>query len=321
MSKNEILKILEENDGFVSGEEISGKLGVSRAAVWKAIKLLRQEGYVINSRTNRGYKLESSPQVLDCGLIGGMQTDSSVQVVCVKSVDSTNNALKKMALDGAPEGMVLVADHQTSGRGRLGRSFVSPKGKGVYMSILLKPEFIGDIAGLTCMTAVAVINAIEKIAGTTLDIKWTNDILLAGKKLCGILTELSTEGESGGVRFAIIGIGVNVNQEVSDFPPELREKACSLYSAHGVMQDRNRIAGEIVLRFFDMYRSLKENRRKVMSEYRKKCVTIGNIVAYTRDGKQLRALAETVDFEGALVVRKDNGQLDKLRFGEVSIVS
>ncbi len=140
------------------------------------------------------------------------------------------------------------------------------------------------------------------------------------KKLCGILTELSMEGESGGVRFAVVGIGVNVNQEIGDFPPELRDTACSLYSTLGVLYDRNRIAGEITACFFDMYRSLKKKRKEYMSEYRKRCVTLGKMVEYTRDGKQLRALAVTVDNEGALVVRQ-GGRMESLRFGEVSIVS
>jgi BirA family biotin operon repressor/biotin-[acetyl-CoA-carboxylase] ligase len=321
MSRFEVLRILSENDGFISGEAVSKRLGISRAAVWKAIRHLRQEGYIIASRTNRGYCLMARPQLLNGAEIQSVVADDTIRISCMDSVDSTNTALKKLALSGASEGTVLIADYQSEGRGRLGRSFISQKGKGVYLSMLVKPEQLGDIAGLTCMTAVAVCRSIEKLTDVGLEIKWTNDVLLAQKKICGILTELSAEGESGGIRFVVVGIGVNVSQELSDFPPELRGTACSLYAQLGTILDRNRVAGEIIRCFFEMYRDLKNKREAFMAEYRRRCVTLGSMIEYTRDGKKTHAMALTVDDEGALIIKEKNGEQHALRFGEVSILS
>ena len=189
------------------------------------------------------------------------------------------------------------------------------------MSILLRPESAEDVAGLTCMTAVAVCRAVEGCSNLEPEIKWTNDVLLGGKKICGILTELSSEGESGEIRYVIIGIGVNINHEQVDFPEGLRSIAGSLYMAQGQPVDRNRIAAELIDNVLDMYKNIREKRSEYMQEYRKRCVTLGKTVEFTRDNKPIEAVAEGIEDDGTLSVRLKNGQKLAIRFGEVSIIS
>lgn len=321
MSKHRVLEKLRGSDDFVSGESISEILGISRAAVWKNVKLLRQEGYVISSKTNRGYKLEAEPDILETEKIAAAANCVIAGIHCCASVDSTNNELKKMALEGAAEGTVLIADHQTAGRGRFGRSFVSPKSRGIYMSILLKPESVADIAGLTCMTAVAICKAIKKVIDVEPDIKWPNDVLLGGKKVCGILTELSAEGESGEIRYVVVGIGVNVNHRTEDFPKELRDIAGSLYMTGGETVDRNVLAGQLISSVLNMYMNINTERSEYMDEYRRRCVTLGKTVEFYMENRSFMGEVKEIEEDGALVVRLEDGQRHVIRFGEVSIVN
>lgn len=322
MTRQKILDILSGSGGeYVSGERISDMLGISRAAIWKSVRLLRQEGYIISSKTNRGYRLEALPDVLDPMRIKAMMKNTRAEILYFQSVDSTNDLMKKLAIEGLEENAVIIADHQTKGRGRYGRYFVSPKGKGIYMSILLRPENAEDISGLTCMTAVAVCRAVEGFSKEEPEIKWTNDVLLGGRKISGILTELSAEGESGEIRHVVIGIGVNANNEKGDFPPELRSVAGSLYMEGGKAVDRNRLAAEIIDNVLDMYENIKEKRREYMEEYRRRCVTLGKTVEFTRDNIRYKALAESIEDDGALVVRLESGERLSVRFGEVSIIN
>lgn len=320
MPRQEVLNMLAGSDGYISGEKMSRMLNISRAAVWKSIKLLRREGYVISSKTNCGYKLEAVPDILDMEKIKASIKNGISELILADSVDSTNTALKKMAMDGAPEAAVFIADHQSAGRGRYGRSFISPKGRGIYMSILLRPERFDDLAGLTCMAAVAVCRTIDRLTEEKPEIKWTNDVLIGGKKLCGILTELSSEGESGEIRFVVIGIGLNVNHVKEDFPPELRDHVGSLYMAGAEAIDRSILAGELADNVLGMYRALRGNRAGFMDEYRRRCMTIGRKVEFARDNERLSGIAEGVEDDGALIVRLDGGEKLALRFGEVSIV-
>jgi BirA family biotin operon repressor/biotin-[acetyl-CoA-carboxylase] ligase len=322
MSKQKILDILKSSgSGYVSGEQINDMLGISRAAVWKSVKLLRQEGYIISSKTNRGYKLKALPDILDAVKIKAMMKNTSAEIRYMESVDSTNNAMKKLALEGLEDNTVIIANHQSAGRGRYGREFISTRGKGIYMSILLKPERVEDIAGLTCMTAVAVCRAVEEYSKKEPKIKWTNDVLLGGRKICGILTELSAEGESGEIRYVIVGIGINVNHEQADFPAELRSTAGSLYMAQGQPVDRNRLAAELIDNVLYMYENIRQKRSEYMQEYRKRCVTLGKTVEFSRDNKPIKGLAESIEDDGTLTVLLKSGQRLAVKFGEVSIIN
>ena len=226
MSREKVLSLLlEQGDRYVSGEAMSRALGISRAAVWKAIEALRQEGYVIRSAPNRGYRLENAPDRVREGELSGPLAGCRVggHLLCLETIDSTNTEAKRQAMAGAPDGLVIVSEEQTGGRGRRGRSFQSPKGKGLYLTALLRPRLDpSQVADITAWVAVAVCDGIEAACGVRPQIKWTNDLVLNGKKLCGILTELGLESESNDLDYLITGIGINVNHTPEDFDSEVR---------------------------------------------------------------------------------------------------
>ena len=235
MGKETVLALLLREKGhFVSGEAVSAELGITRAAIWKSISALRAQGYEIDAVTGRGYCLKSLPDTLTeqtvRSYLGPVETVGK-RIDCFDSIDSTNAYLKRIALDGAPDGTVAVAAEQTSGRGRRGRSFQSAAGKGVYLSILLRPKLApSQLMPLTGLIAVAMSRAVDRVAGTHSQIKWTNDLILNGRKLCGILTELSVEGETGELQYVVAGIGFNVSQREEDFDGDVAKIATSLPS-------------------------------------------------------------------------------------------
>ena len=324
MSREQILSILKQNAGsYCSGEVISQQLGISRAAVSKAVGALRREGYVISAATNRGYRLEQSPDRLTEGTVRPWLHSQVLGVddklICLDCIDSTNNYLKRLAVEGAPDGTVAVADQQTAGRGRLGRSFQSPPGTGIYISFLLRPDVMPERAvNLTACTAVAVCDAVERACGVRPQIKWTNDIIMERRKTCGIITEMSVEGETGALQYIVVGIGVNVNQALTDFPEELQSIAGSVAMATGEKQDRGRLAAEIVNAMDQMYTAWQAGNWSV-DRYRADCATIGREVRVIRGGDERNAFAEAVDDDFALVVRYEDGTREAVFSGEVSV--
>lgn len=319
MSKNEVLLQLNEAKGYISGEEISRGLGLSRAAVWKSIKALREEGYEIDAATNKGYRLISSPDLIsEAALRPYLRAETlGNNIIALPSVDSTSTYLKKLAVDGAEEGTAVLADCQTGGRGRMGRSFFSPVGESVYLSVLLKPrDEISRLAVLTAYTALAVCRAVEAVCDVRPQIKWVNDVLAGGKKLCGILTETATIGESGEVSYVVVGIGVNVKQKT--FPPEIRDKAVSLAQLTEMEVHRARLAAEILNSLDTVYRDSPRKREEYLSEYRKRCVTLGQDIEIMRGGEIRRAHAIDIDENCGLIVRYENGSREVLNSGEVS---
>ena len=244
MSKQKILSLLNQSEGYLSGAEMSRQLGISRAAISKAVESLRQEGYEIDAVTNRGYKLLSSPDRLTEGEILPYLSVRHVarHLEVFATIDSTNNYLKRES-GNLPDGATAVADQQTGGRGRLGRNFASPEGKGIYYSVLLRPDLPpAEAVNLTAYVAVAVCNGIEEAAGVRPQIKWTNDIVMNGRKVCGILTEMAIEGETAALQYIVTGIGVNVNQTAEDWPEELKAIAGSIAQAVGHPVRRGRLA-------------------------------------------------------------------------------
>lgn len=233
------------------------------------------------------------------------------------SLDSTNVRAKAMALEGAPHGTVIIADHQTAGRGRLGRRFHSPAGSGIYMSIILRPECPPTaLMHLTCAVAIAVCDGVEDALGVRPGIKWINDLVSGGKKLAGILTELHIAPGSGLVDHAIVGIGLNCNQRPEDFPPELRDIACSAAMITGKPVDREVLIRAIIqrIRTIDL-----EQKADILHRYRKDCVTLGKEVAVIRGDTMRNGTALDVDENGALVVRFSDGHLEAVDSGEVSV--
>jgi BirA family biotin operon repressor/biotin-[acetyl-CoA-carboxylase] ligase len=323
MQKATVLSLLETAEGqYVSGETMSKTLGVTRAAVWKQIKRLREKGYEIQAVTNLGYRLAGKPEPLEAERILDALGDHPwrQQLQVLDSVDSTNNLLKSMGAAGAPHGTVVIADEQTGGRGRLGRSFSSPKGVGIYFSLLLRPDCAPTQVGhVTAMVAVAACDAIEKVTGVRPGIKWTNDLILNGKKLAGILTEMNVEWESGNLQYLVTGIGINCNHQKTDFPPEVQEMATSLRQELGASVDRSRLAAELVRALEHMSRDIISGKAEWLQRYRQDCITIGKQVQVVRGADVRTGVATGIDENGGLIVRYDSGETGVVYSGEVSV--
>ena len=234
-------------------------------------------------------------------------------------VDSTNDRLKILATQGAPPGTAVITDHQTGGHGRRGRSFLSPPGVGIYLSMLLRPECPpADLMHLTCAVGVAMCDAIEKAAGFRPSIKWTNDLVSDRRKLGGILTELRLD-RNGNVDYAIIGIGINCCQRETDFPEEIRTVAGSLAMVTGAPVDRARLAAAELEALREMSAGLISRKSEIMAQYRKDCITLGQEVSLVRGEEVRHGLAQDIDEDGALIVRFPDGHAEAVNSGEVSV--
>ena len=236
------------------------------------------------------------------------------------TIESTNTHAKELAAQGAPHGTVLIADHQTGGRGRLGRSFHSPAGTGIYLSLILRPNCApSELMHLTCAVAVAACDAVEAVCGIRPGIKWTNDLVYGRKKLAGILTELGLS-PTGTVSYAVLGIGINCSQTELDFPLELREMAGSLHSVTGSKIDRTRVAAALLDALYRMDQFLLTDRRGIMDCYRKDCITLGKEISLVKaDGSVRHGTAMDIDEAGGLVVAFSDGTRDTVTSGEVSV--
>ena len=320
MLQDEILSLLRsEPDVYRSGEEMSRQLGVSRAAVWKAVEALRGEGYAISSAPRRGYLLEGSPDVLSAGELYRPGRRVGREILCLETVDSTNNEVKRRAVDQVPQGLVVVSAQQTGGRGRRGRSFVSPPG-GLYLSALLRPNCpLEQVSALTAWSAVAVCDAVEGVCGIRPGIKWPNDVILAGRKLCGILTELELEGETAALRYVVLGIGVNLAQTEADFGPEVAPVAISLAQALGRAPRRAELASALLDALDKLDRDFPGQWENWLARYRADCITVGRPVKVLRGQEERTGTAVEVDGDFALVVRWADGSQEALSSGEVSV--
>ena len=239
------------------------------------------------------------------------------QLHCFDTIDSTNTYAKQLAANGAPEGTVVIADHQTSGRGRLGRSFSSPAGMGLYLSVILRPNcFPEELMHLTCATGVAASDAVAAVTDRCPGIKWTNDLVLARRKLGGILTELSVNPNTRKVEWAVIGIGINCCQRPEDFPPEIRDIAISLGLSPA---DHPRLAAALIQALFTMNCGIFTHKAEIMEQFRARCVTIGQEISILRGGEVRHGQAIGVDDEGGLLVQYPDGSTGAVTSGEVSI--
>ena len=315
--KEKLLNLLMECEDYISGEEIGEKLGVSRAAVWKNINALRKDGYIIEAVTNKGYKLDKKSDV-----ISPLQIEKSLNTrymgrkfIYHETVTSTNDVCKEIA-DESPEGTAVTCDEQTGGKGRLGRVWKSPKGTGVWISIILKPDISPmSVSSVTLAAGLAVCRTVKKVSGLEAGIKWPNDVYVNGRKLCGILTEMSAQIEK--VDYVIVGIGINANTEY--FPEELEYIACSLYTEACVKFDRNLIIKTLLEEFENIYDKFNMyGFSAIRSEYEKECINIGRRVnVISKDGFEGTAIG--VNSDGELMVRKDTGEEVTVFSGEVSI--
>ncbi|MCI8525075.1 MAG: biotin--[acetyl-CoA-carboxylase] ligase [Oscillospiraceae bacterium] len=322
MTKDAVLDLLRGAEGFVSGQEMSRRLAVSRAAVWKAVQTLREEGYAIESATNRGYRLAPGTGPLRAEALRRRLGDCpwADRVTVLASVDSTNNALRQLADQGAPHGTVVIAEQQTAGKGRLGRRFASPAGVGLYLSVLLRlnaPPMA--LMHLTAAAAEAAVEAVEAAAGIRPGIKWTNDLVLNRRKCAGILTELSLQAESGLVDYAIVGIGTNCNHSGGDFPEEVRPMAISLREAAGRPVDRCAYAAALIGQLWRMDAELLTEKKAWMTRYAADCITVGQDVKVVRGRTERPAHADGLDENAALLVTYEDGTKEAVTSGEVSV--
>ncbi len=322
-TKDLVLYQLKTAGEFVSGEEISAKLGVSRAAVNGAVKSLRGDGYVIASVTNKGYHLQGGPERLSAGeLLCCLGAERMGQVTVLESLDSTNTYLRNACAAGSARiGDCVVANCQTGGRGRQGRSFTSEKNLGLYMSCVLDPKNVAaeEISQITAWGAVAVQEAIEEVCGVSCQIKWVNDLVWHTLKVCGILTEVVLEGESGRTQSIIMGIGVNVNYEEKDFPLELDGIATSLKLACGHTVSRAKLCGAILQRLDKLCQDFPHNKAQYLVKYRESCAILGKRVGICRGEETRWGTAQAIDPSFGLVVAYDNGQIETVAGGEISV--
>ena len=322
--KQELLRILEQQKGDpVSGLAIGRELGVSRSAVWKAIGQLKKEGYAIESVANKGYLLKAQSDVIRPEEIQRLLTTKALgrELEVLETIDSTNSYLKRCAeqLVGH-HGHVVIALQQSGGRGRMNRSFYSPAQRGLYISFFLEPHIgIQDISLITVLAVVAVCRAIEETAGFTPSIKWVNDVLFDGRKLCGILTEASIEAENGQIKYLIVGIGININPD-EHLPEELKPVIAAVNEFSAQPCDRNRLAASLLSHFETIYEQyLAGEYHTVLTEYRELLCVFGQEYNVISAGGSYPAVPVNLDDQARLIVRDTDGTLHTLNSGEISL--
>lgn len=318
-TKDHVLRFLEAKKGqAVSGSKIAEALSLSRASVWKAVHALQEEGYPISAASKRGYSLAQSSDILSsASILPYLKPNGTLNKLHVyKELGSTNTTAKAMANDQAPHGTVVIAEHQTAGKGRLGRSFYSPGAQGVYLSVVLRLNESTDVSMLvTSAAAVAVCRAIRAVSGIEAQIKWVNDVYIDGKKVCGILTEASMNFENGQLDYLVLGIGINVTER--DFPSELRDVATSLSHHCASPVDRSRLIGALLNELEAVISTLPS--RGFLAEYRERSFLLGERINVITAKETLPGTAVSINDSGHLLVRLDTGELRTLSSGEVSV--
>ena len=322
-AKSKIIEMLEKNRGnAVSGERLAEEAGVTRAAVWKIVKSLCDEGYSITSRKNKGYMLEEkSTGISEEGIALYLSetgcyepSDADFGIFVFDEIDSTQNFGKKLAVEGKLNRALVTADSQTAGRGRYGKSFYSPGSTGIYMSLVIRVDRdIKDFISITFATAVAVARVIERHSDLKPMIKWVNDIYIHGGKAVGILTEGLVNMEEGGLDKAIIGIGVNIQPGAESMPEELKDKMIYLYPSGGSPITRAELGARIEK---EIETVLAED---FIKEYRSRCFILGSSITVIKNGISRDAVAIDVDDKAALVVRYPDGSIEALSSGEVTL--
>lgn len=317
-----ILSALRENVTGVSGAELAEQLGISRAAVWSRIEELRRVGYDIQAGPHFGYRLTDEPDTLladDLLARLGKTRLIGRDIRVFEQTTSTNDVVEKLACDGVREGAVVFAESQTRGRGRLGRKWVSPAHKGLWFSILLRPNLRPqETTQLTVACATALRRAIVSQTRLPVEIKWPNDILINGKKTAGILTEMSAELDR--VRHVIPGIGIDVNQDAQEFPPELRKIATSLKIESGETLSRPALATAVLRELDKDYSRVCAGKfSEVAGEWVEHCGTIGKDVTVQIGDRKIRGRAESLDDDGSLILRTEHGRLQRITGGDVTV--
>lgn len=318
-----ILRLFREKGDFVSGEAISRELHVSRTAVWKHINGLRKLGYVIEAIPSRGYCLRSSPDLLTAGEITAHMSASVIgrRIVCLAETVSTNNDAFRLAEQGADEGTVVLADKQNGGRARLGRNWLSPTGVNLYCSVILRPSCMPyEAPQLTFLSAVAVARSIERNTGLAPQIKWPNDVLINGKKVAGLLNEMSAETD--GVNFVILGIGVNLNMDADQFGADLRHPATSLLIESGNKVWRSVFAATMLNELDQLYAEFRAHGfGPVRDEWQRRCNAHGRHIVVSDGGAEtMRGMFAGIDGSGALLIQGADGSTTRILSGDVRVI-
>lgn len=308
--KDEIIKILKEKNDYVSGEEIGNILGVSRAAVWKNISALKKKGYNIISVNNKGYKIVDDTDVLN---VDEIKYD---RLLFKEEVESTNEEGKRQAVKENCDRLLVTCNYQSKGKGRIGRSWVAEKNRGVYMSFVLKPDIMPqEISQITLVAGIAVMKAINSLTGLKTKIKWPNDIIINGKKLVGILSEMSAEMEK--INYVVVGIGINVNED--EFEGELKEKATSIYIETKRRFKRSDVINSVAEEFNLCYdKFLEKGFSAFVEEYNESCANVGMRVKTVGGREEIKGRAMGVNEKGELVI-DDEGEMKTVIGGEVSL--
>ncbi len=324
--KSDILTLLRNNKDYVSGQQLCDQFGVSRTAVWKVINQLKEEGYEIESVPRKGYRLVETPKDIlsQSEIASRLHTKwAGRKLYYFESTGSTNTDAKRLAEEGEPHGTTIVANMQTAGKGRRGRTWQSPAGANTYFTILLKPTFSPDKASmLTLVMALSVAEAIEEITGLKADIKWPNDIVVHKKKVVGMLTEMSTTPEMDEIQYVVIGVGTNVNYDSpEDFPEELRPTATSLRIEAGHLINRAALTERMLARFEVNYEKFEEtlDLSGLMDSYEKHLINVGAQVRVLDPAGEYTGISRGINTVGELLVEKENGETVNVYAGEVSV--
>jgi BirA family transcriptional regulator, biotin operon repressor / biotin---[acetyl-CoA-carboxylase] ligase len=308
--------------GWISGQILTYQLAISRTAIWKHICKLREEGYIIEASRKKGYCLQKASDLLiEPEIREGLRTAvlGQKEIICLKETESTNAYAKQMAVDGMPEGTLIVAEFQSRGRGRRGREWFSPPREGLYLTVILRPQIRPTEAPrLTLMTSVAVAEAIEDLTALPVRIKWPNDVLIRGKKVAGILTEIHTEMDA--VNYVIMGIGINVNTAEESFPELIRDKATSLFLETGEMKSRVRLLQLCLERLEARYELFNSGRfDRIMDCWRQRSDIIGREIEVDMMNRRCRGVAVDVDADGVLILKDADGSLQRIFSGDVTV--
>lgn len=318
--KTKILALLRNAEDYISGQELCEKLGVSRTAIWKVMNQLKEDGYVVDSVQNKGYKIQSVPDVVTKSEIASRLNTrwAARSLYCFEEVDSTNIVAKKKAEEGEAHGTLIVADQQSAGRGRRGRGWESQAGKDIYMTLLLKPEFAPEKASmLTLVMALAVVRGVQDVTQIPCSIKWPNDIVANGKKICGILTEMSAELDY--IHYVVTGVGINVNLDV--LPESIKDKATSLLLEGGKRVLRAHIIERVMYHYEQYYETFiqTEDLSGMLEEYNQYLINLGREVCVLDPKGEYNGVAQGITPRGELMVKNEEGAILPVYAGEVSV--
>ncbi len=319
--REKILQLLRAaGSEFLSGETLARKAGISRTMVWKHVQALEREGFGIAAVPSRGYRIVAVPDLLrQPDITSGLGTRLiGREVQLLPKTSSTNTLAMELAAQGAPEGTVVVAETQTAGRGRRGRTWISPKGN-LYMSAILRPDIpVQRAPRITLLGAVAVAAAVRKALGLNAVIKWPNDVLIKDRKVCGLLTEMSAEQDR--VRHVVLGIGVDVNADLAELPSDVQPRTTTLAAEAGKRIDRTALLREVLRELDQYYRAFLADDGAVLAAWKRMNCTLGNRVEVSGAGATIAGRAQDIDGDGRLVIRTDDGAIEAVSAGDVTIV-